>query len=83
MELDPIVLLAYVSVAVNILTVIVATVAYLIFRIRKRRRSQPMANGAIVSEKLEPVFLRPYYPAIAVVAQTSTEPAGETAVVGH
>jgi hypothetical protein len=62
MELDPIVLLAYVSVAVNIITITAAAVAYLVFSIRRRRRRAPRAGPAASLAAAEPVFLRPYRP---------------------
>jgi hypothetical protein len=65
MELDPIVLLAYVSVAVNILTLVAAAIAYAIFRIRRRRRAAPAAGSAgaaLPAPPFEPVFLKPYRP---------------------
>lgn len=74
MELDPVVLLAYVSVAVNILTVVAATVAYLIFRIRRRRRKRPMTGDSATPATFEPVFLRLYQPAEGSVATEVTEP---------
>ncbi len=62
MELDPIVVLAYMSVAVNLLTLVAAVVAYTLFRLRRQRqRSRPQAAGRPVAA-FEPVFLRPYRP---------------------
>lgn len=68
MELDPIVLLAYMSVAVNLLTLMAATVAYAVFRARRARRqaraNPPVANAAVTRppEPFVPAFLSPYQP---------------------
>ena len=60
MELDPVVLLAYASVATNIITLIAAVVAYAVFRMRRRQRRTPGASDAGSPVSFEPVFLRPY-----------------------
>lgn len=65
MELDPIVLLAYVSVSLNILTLLAAVVVYAVFRTRKhrQRRTDGDARGAPSPDApIEPVFLRPHLP---------------------
>jgi len=65
MELDPIVLLAYMSVAINLLTLAAAVVAYSIFRARRERQRARRAQGAATAatpEPFVPVFLRPYLP---------------------
>lgn len=66
MNIDPIVLLAYVSVAINVITMIAACVAYAIFHVRKGRRKK---TGSAVLERsaapVTPVFLRPYSMAAA------------------
>jgi len=65
MELDPIVLLAYMSVAINLLTLAAAVVAYSIFRARRERQRARRAQGAAAAstpEPFVPVFLRPYLP---------------------
>ena len=50
MDLDPIVLLAYMSVAVNLLTLVAAVVAYTLFRVRRQRqRSRPKAASRPVA----------------------------------
>lgn len=75
MELDPIVLLAYVSVAVNIITVVVAAVAYSVFHVRRRRRKRsPPATAADTpqGDSFEPVFLKPWQPG----APSAHEPPG-------
>jgi hypothetical protein len=61
MDIDPIVLLAYISVSINIITMIAACIAYAIFHVRKRRRkaaagATPGPAGAAVT----PIFLRRY-----------------------
>ncbi len=62
MDLDPIVLLAYMSVAVNLLTLVAAVVAYTLFRVRRQRQcSRPKAASRPVAA-FEPAFLRPYRP---------------------
>lgn len=63
MELDPIVLLAYISVSINIITLIAAVAAYAIFRVRKRRRQVMPRDSQDSSADFEPVFLKPYQPA--------------------
>lgn len=65
MELDPIVLLAYVSVSLNILTLLAAVVVYAVFRTRKhrqRRQGGGVTTAAPPDTPLEPVFLRPHRP---------------------
>lgn len=68
MELDPIVLLAYMSVAINLLTLAAAVVAYSIFRARRERQRARRAQGPATAattatpEPFVPVFLRPYLP---------------------
>lgn len=66
MELDPIVLLAYMSVAINLLTLAAAVVAYSVFRARRERqrarRAQQVAATLAAPEPFAPVFLRPYLP---------------------
>lgn len=66
MELDPIVLLAYVSVAINIITIIAAVVAYVVFKIRKRNRRQAEGGDAPPAGPVEPVFIRPYRPTMSI-----------------
>lgn len=64
MNLDPIVLLAYMSVAVNLLTLIAALVAYAMFRVRRQRqRSRARTAPRAAATAFEPAFLRPYRPA--------------------
>jgi hypothetical protein len=61
MDIDPIVLLAYVSVAINIITMLAACMAYAIFHVRKRRRGKRV--GAAPSQPaaaLAPLFLQRY-----------------------
>jgi hypothetical protein len=76
MELDPIVLLAYMSVAVNLLTLMAATVAYAVFRARRARRqarsNPPVANAAVAraAEPFVPAFLSPYQPGAGQAAAT-------------
>jgi hypothetical protein len=67
MDLDPIVLLAYMSVAINLLTLAAAVVAYSIFRARRERQRARRAKAgtaatAATPEPFVPVFLRPYLP---------------------
>jgi hypothetical protein len=62
MDLDPIVLLAYMSVAINLITLMAAAVAYALFRVRRQRqRSRPKAEHRPAAT-FEPAFLRPYRP---------------------
>lgn len=63
MELDPIVLLAYISVSINIITLIAAVAAYAIFRVRKRRCQTIAHDSQDSSADFEPVFLKSYQPA--------------------
>jgi hypothetical protein len=61
MDIDPIVLLAYVSVSINIITMIAACIAYAIFHIRKRRRkSHGSTVTSLADGRVTPVFLRRY-----------------------
>lgn len=73
MELDPVVLLAYASVATNIITLIAAVVAYAVFRMRRRRRRTPEASEEGLSASFEPVFLRPYRPMKTAAGQGAGE----------
>lgn len=60
MDLDPIVLLAYVSVAINVITMIAACAAYGMFHVRKRRRRrEPQALHTPSGRPGTAVFLRP------------------------
>lgn len=78
MELDPIVLLAYASVAINIITVIAAVVAYVIFKIRKQRRRKLLSDESSRHEQeLAPVFLRPYQPPTLTSGPSATESAAD------
>jgi len=83
MELDPIVLFAYVSVAINIITIIAAAVAYAIFWIRKHRHRRPGGDGLNVSGQFEPVFLRPYEPATFTAGSAIAEPEASATTDGH
>lgn len=59
MEIDPIVLLAYVSVALNIITMLAACMAYAIFHVRKRRRGRGVGAAPNQSESAStPLFLQ-------------------------
>ncbi len=59
MDIDPIVLMAYVSVAINIITMIAACLAYAIFHVRKRRRRRGPSIAAGAAEgPVVPVFLQ-------------------------
>lgn len=61
MDIDPIVLMAYVSVSINIITMIAACIAYAIFHIRKRRRKKPAGAAADRDPgPVTPVFVRRY-----------------------
>jgi hypothetical protein len=61
MEIDPIVLLAYVSVAINIITMVAAAIAYAIFHVGKRRRQRvALPARKAPAEPFSPIFLRPY-----------------------
>jgi hypothetical protein len=65
MDLDPIVVLAYVGVALNALTLVAAAVVYAVFRIRRRRRAAPQSRsvaGALPEMPDEPIFVKPYHP---------------------
>lgn len=67
MALDPIVLLAYVSVAINLITLLAAGITYTIFRARRARQHRGRPDGAVATdgadaEPFEPVFLRPVRP---------------------
>ncbi len=62
MELDPIVLLAYISVAVNVITIAAATVMYFVFWLRRRRQKVRKNIKAPVIEHEEAVFLKLYVP---------------------
>jgi hypothetical protein len=74
MDIDPIVLLAYVSVAINIITMIAAFIAYAIFHIRKRRRKNDVGAAPRRSDgPVTPVFLRRYPMAGAIAAAPPAE----------
>lgn len=62
MDLDPIVLLAYISVAVNVITIAAATVMYFVFWLRRRRQRVRKNIKPPAFEKREAVFLKPYIP---------------------
>lgn len=75
MDIDPIVLLAYVSVSINVITMIAACVSYAIFHVRKHRRKRsggaaPDPSGA----PDKPIFLRRYPVASAFAAALPAEP---------
>ena len=74
MNIDPIVLLAYVSVSINVITMIAACIAYAIFHVRKHRRKK---TGSAVLDRpagpLAPVFLRPYSMASAFAVRPAEE----------
>ncbi len=76
MNIDPIVLLAYVSVAVNVITMIAACIAYAIFHVRKSRRKK---TGSAVLDRpqgpVTPVFLRRYAMASALAVPPAVEAA--------
>lgn len=83
MELDPVVLLAYVSVAVNIITIIAAAVAYVIFWIRKHRNRKPEGRDQSANGQFEPVFLRPYQPPTFASGSPVAEPEASGMKDGH
>ncbi len=71
MDIDPIVLLAYISVSINIITMIAACIAYAIFHVRKRRRKKAGNSAADRrSAPSTPVLLR-RYPLPPLVAAVS------------
>ena len=61
MNIDPIVLLAYVSVSINVITMIAACIAYAIFHVRKHRRKK---TGSAIPD--QPAGL-PFYAALNFV----------------
>ena len=75
MDIDPIVLMAYISVSINVITMIAACIAYAIFHIRKRRRKK---NGSAALKPADgpvaPVFLRRYPMTSAIAAVPPAEP---------
>ncbi len=74
MEIDPIVLLAYVSVAINIITMLAACIAYAIFHVRKRRRGKGASAAPSRSDAaLAPLFLQRY----PMVGATAPAPPAE------
>ncbi len=78
MDIDPIVLLAYVSVSINIITMIAACIAYAIFHLRKRRRKRVVnIASSRPSAPVTPIFLR-RYPMPATVASV---PDGESVTI--
>ncbi|MEQ1805690.1 MAG: hypothetical protein ABL900_09960 [Burkholderiaceae bacterium] len=91
MDIDPIVLLAYISVSINIITMIAACIAYAIFHIRKRRRKRIVNTASSrPGAALTPIFLRRYpmpvtIPGVpggehAIIASSKT---GAPELVGH
>ena len=76
MNIDPIVLLAYVSVSINVITMIAACIAYAIFHVRRSRRKR---TGSAATGRPEgpvtPVFLRPYSMAGAFAVPTAVQAA--------
>jgi hypothetical protein len=69
MEIDPIVLMAYVSVSINIITMIAACTAYAMFHVRRRRRRrQPEPAARSAQGPVAPLFLRPCRTLEAVAA---------------
>ena len=84
MNIDPIVLLAYVSVSINVITMIAACIAYAIFHVRKHRRKK--TGSAILDQPaglLTPVFLRPYSMAGAFAARPADEAATTVMMETH
>lgn len=74
MEIDPIVLLAYVSVAVNIITMLAACIAYAIFHVRKRRRGKRVSAAPSQSDAaLKPLFLQRYAMVSAIATASPAE----------
>lgn len=68
MAIDPIVLLAYVSVAINIITMLAACIAYAIFHVRKRRLGKRVGAAPSQSDAaLTPLFLQ-RYPNVCAIA---------------
>ena len=75
MDIDPIVLMAYVSVAINIITMIAACLAYAIFHVRKRRRRGGTSIAAGTPEgPVEPVFLQRCSVPAALAADPGARP---------
>ena len=84
MNIDPIVLLAYVSVSINVITMIAACIAYAIFHVRKHRRKK---TGSAIPDQpagpLAPVFLRPYLMASAFAVHPAEEAATTVMTEAH
>ncbi len=75
MDIDPIVLMAYVSVAINIITMLAACMAYAIFHIRKRRHNRQVSAAPGRSDgPLTPVFLQRCLVPGAIAAAPAAEP---------
>jgi len=75
MNIDPIVLLAYVSIALNIITMVAACIAYAIFHVRKRRRKRDVhAAPGRADGPAAPVFLRRHPMPGAKSPASSSEP---------
>ena len=75
MDIDPIVLMAYVSVAINIITMMAACIAYAIFHIRKRRRNRHVSAATVRSDgPVTPVFLQRCLVSGAIAAAPPAEP---------
>lgn len=71
MDIDPIVLMAYISVSINVITMIAACIAYAIFHIRKRRRKKVGTAAPNPADgPVTPVFLR-RYPMTGAIAEAA------------
>lgn len=77
MELDPYVLLAYLSISINLITLVAAAAAYAAFRIRKRRGKATMVDDLPASGSFNPVFLKSYRP-VASFGESATAEAEKT-----